>query len=111
MVGSVTKPSTCFIAPVRPGRRRIASWLPMRATETFSADPFHCPRTEPTLAVGAPWEDSAAVGINGDQSNDASVDSGAVYVFRLGSTAWGQEGRRQGFEHRSDAVHADQRVR
>ncbi len=35
-----------------------------------------------TILVGAPSEDSAAQGIDGDATNDAAVDSGAVYVFR-----------------------------
>jgi hypothetical protein len=33
------------------------------------------------LAVGATLEDSAATGVNGDQSDNSRVDSGAVYVF------------------------------
>jgi hypothetical protein len=34
-----------------------------------------------TLAVGAADEDSSARGVDGDMTNDASRDSGAVYVF------------------------------
>jgi hypothetical protein len=34
-----------------------------------------------TLAVGAPWEDSGATGIDGNQSDDSAPDSGAVYVY------------------------------
>ena len=34
-----------------------------------------------TVVVGAYAEDSGAIGINGDQNNDASTDSGAAYVF------------------------------
>ena len=34
-----------------------------------------------TLAVGAEKEDSAAIGINGDQSDNSLQDSGAVYLF------------------------------
>jgi len=33
-----------------------------------------------TLAVGAPEEDSNAVGVNGDQTNNSALDSGAVFV-------------------------------
>ena len=44
-----------------------------------------------TLVVGAPLEDSAAVGIDGDQASNAAGDAGAVYVFvRMGST-WMQQ--------------------
>jgi hypothetical protein len=34
-----------------------------------------------TLAVGAPWESSAATGIDGDQTSTSAQDAGAVYVF------------------------------
>jgi len=34
-----------------------------------------------TLAIGASAEDSAARGIGGDETNNAAVDAGAVYVF------------------------------
>ncbi len=45
-----------------------------------------------TLAVGAISEDSNATGINGDESNNDSVGSGAVYVFtRSGSSTWMQQ--------------------
>lgn len=34
-----------------------------------------------TLAVGAMYEDSAALGIDGDQTDNAAGDSGAVYLY------------------------------
>src|SRR6266852_6626513 len=34
-----------------------------------------------TLAVGAPYESSAAKGINGNQNDTSLFSSGAVYVF------------------------------
>ncbi|MES2676302.1 MAG: hypothetical protein V4660_18835 [Pseudomonadota bacterium] len=45
-----------------------------------------------TLAVGAPAEDSKATGVNGEQNNEQSPASGAVYVFRKTETGnWQQE--------------------
>ena len=44
-----------------------------------------------TLAVGAPGETSNATGVNGDQTNVADADAGAVYMFRFSSGAWSQE--------------------
>ncbi|MEM9113542.1 MAG: hypothetical protein AAGD10_08310 [Myxococcota bacterium] len=41
------------------------------------------------IAVGAPLEDSDAVGINGDQTNNAALTSGAVYVYERGPMGWG----------------------
>jgi hypothetical protein len=43
------------------------------------------------LAVGAPFEASAATGLGGDPSNDTAMGSGAVYVFRRTAGGWGQE--------------------
>ena len=44
-----------------------------------------------TLAVGADGEDSAATGINGDQTDNSAVDSGAVYTFKRTATTWAQQ--------------------
>lgn len=43
------------------------------------------------LALGARNEDSAAVGIGGNQTSNAAIDSGAVYVFRKTGSTWAQE--------------------
>jgi hypothetical protein len=44
-----------------------------------------------TLAVGAPREASAAVGIGGDESNNQASGAGAVYVFVRQGTTWTQQ--------------------
>ncbi len=44
-----------------------------------------------TLAVGARSEDSAATGIDGDQSNNDADRSGAVYVFTRTAGVWSQQ--------------------
>ena len=44
-----------------------------------------------TLVVGAPYEDSDATGINGDQTNNLASGSGAVYVFSRTGTDWHQQ--------------------
>lgn len=47
---------------------------------------------EDTIAVGSMREDSDSRGINGDQSNNNSFDSGAAYVFRRDESGnWSQE--------------------
>jgi hypothetical protein len=43
------------------------------------------------LAVGAPFEDSAATTVNGSQSNDAAARAGAVYVFSRSGASWSQQ--------------------
>lgn len=44
-----------------------------------------------SIVVGAPGEDSAAMGVNGDQSGNGLVDSGAAYVFVRNGTVWSQQ--------------------
>ena len=44
-----------------------------------------------TLAVGADAEDSAAIGINGEQNDDSGLGSGAVYVFVRSGELWQQQ--------------------
>ena len=43
-----------------------------------------------TLAVGARLEDSSATGINGNQEDNSSSNSGAVYVFNRKGAVWSQ---------------------
>jgi trimeric autotransporter adhesin len=44
-----------------------------------------------TLAVGAPFEDSAATGVDGDQANNSASYAGAVYIFVRSGTMWAQQ--------------------
>jgi hypothetical protein len=44
-----------------------------------------------TLAVGAYYEDSNSTGINGNQDDNSSSNSGAVYIFTRTNTGWSQE--------------------
>jgi hypothetical protein len=43
------------------------------------------------LAVGAPGEDSNALGVGGGETNNSASGSGAVYVFSRSGTTWSQE--------------------
>lgn len=40
------------------------------------------------LVVGAPGEDSAALGVDGDQSDNSASNSGAAYVYERSGTQW-----------------------
>lgn len=44
-----------------------------------------------TMAVGAPYESSAAKGVNGNQNDTSLYASGAVYVFVRANNAWSQQ--------------------
>jgi hypothetical protein len=44
-----------------------------------------------TLAVGAIWEDSAAIEVNGDEADNSMGEAGAVYVFMRSDGIWEQQ--------------------
>ncbi|MEZ4368928.1 MAG: hypothetical protein R2939_22005 [Kofleriaceae bacterium] len=44
--------------------------------------------TDDLIVIGVPFEDSNATGVGGDPSNDASADSGAVYVYAVDGDDW-----------------------
>ncbi|MCA2971618.1 MAG: hypothetical protein INH43_24140, partial [Acidobacteriaceae bacterium] len=44
-----------------------------------------------TLVVSADQEDSAATGVNGDQSSNAASNAGAVYIFVRSGGSWSQQ--------------------
>ncbi|ACY13890.1 cadherin-like beta sandwich domain-containing protein [Haliangium ochraceum] len=67
-------------------RRTDAEWAQeayIKASNTDAGDAFGAglALASDVLVVGAPGEDSAAAGVDGDQDDDTAVDSGAVYVF------------------------------
>jgi hypothetical protein len=44
-----------------------------------------------TMVIGAPFENSSATGVNGNQANNSAADSGAAYVFVRNGTNWSQQ--------------------
>jgi len=44
-----------------------------------------------TVVIGAPYEDSNALGVNGDGADNSASNSGAAYVFVRNGTTWTQE--------------------
>ena len=44
-----------------------------------------------TVVVGAPWESSAATGVNGNQNDNSALHAGAVYVFVRSGASWTQQ--------------------
>jgi hypothetical protein len=44
-----------------------------------------------TLVVSAPYEDSSATGVNGNQEDNSVENSGAVYVFSRTGSTWAQQ--------------------
>jgi len=64
-----------------------------KASNTDYADEFGCSLAfdGATLVVGARWEDSGAVGVDGDQHDESAGDSGAVYVYVRSGASWVQQ--------------------
>ena len=69
-----------------PGSGRRQAYI--KASNTDAGDWFgrSIALSGDTLAVSAPHEDSAATGIDGDQSDNSMTTAGAVYVF---TPRWG----------------------
>ena len=65
----------------------------LKASNTGSGDLFGCSVaiSGDTVVVGSLYEDSNAVGVNGDQSNNSAPNSGAAYVFVRDETNWSQQ--------------------
>jgi trimeric autotransporter adhesin len=64
----------------------------VKASNTSAADQFGTAVAldGDTLVVSAPYEDSNATGMDGDQEDDSVVDSGAAYVFSRVGSLWAQ---------------------
>lgn len=76
--------------------RRINSWLQeayLKASNSGAGDEFGTSVgvSGDTIIVGAPAEDSSANGINGNQTDNFTVNSGAAYVFVRNGTTWSQQ--------------------
>ena len=65
----------------------------LKASNTGTSDLFgySVSLSGDTLAVGAIREDSNATGVNGSQSDNSAIWSGAVYVFTRSGTTWSQQ--------------------
>jgi hypothetical protein len=77
-------------------RRSGTAWLQeayLKASNTGAGDYFgwSVALSGDNLAVGAFLEDRAAQGVGGNQDDNSTTDSGAVYVFRRSGMAWQQE--------------------
>jgi hypothetical protein len=76
--------------------RSSGSWVQqayLKASNTGEADAFgwSVGVSGATVIVGAPNEDSASGGINGDGSNNSAESSGAAYVFARSGVDWSQQ--------------------
>jgi ABC-type Fe2+-enterobactin transport system substrate-binding protein len=65
----------------------------LKASNTGASDNFgfSVALSGDTLAVGATGEDSAATGVNGNQTDNSASAAGAVYVFVRTGTTWAQQ--------------------
>lgn len=65
----------------------------LKASNTGSGDRFgwSVGIAGDTVVIGAPNEDSSALGVNGNQTDNSARDSGAAYVFVRSGTTWSQQ--------------------
>ena len=65
----------------------------LKASNTGAGDIFgySVGISDNTVVVGAPYEDSSATGIGGNQSNNSYSQSGAAYVFTRTGITWTQQ--------------------
>lgn len=65
----------------------------LKASNTDSGDGFgyHVAISGDTIVVGSLGEDSSSSGVNGNQTDNSLLDSGAAYVFVRQGTTWVQE--------------------
>jgi hypothetical protein len=82
-----------FTSATALAARTPAQQAYLKASNTGTADSFGfgSALSGDTLVVGAPFEDSNATGINGNQSNNSATDSGAAYIFVRNGTNWAQQ--------------------
>ena len=92
--GSTTDNTLSSAGAVYVFRKNNSSWMQeafLKASNTDALDFFGrsiaVSGDGATIAVGAPGEDSQATGVNGDQSNDSALGSGAVYLFTFNLSA------------------------
>jgi hypothetical protein len=76
--------------------RSETTWAQQAYLKASNTDPFDVfgsavALSGDTLAVGATGEDSAAVGIDGNQADNTAGSSGAVYVFARNGATWTQQ--------------------
>jgi hypothetical protein len=64
----------------------------VKASNTGAGDNFgfHVAMAPDTLLIGSILEDSAALGVNGNQTDNSALDSGAAYVFSRTGGTWSQ---------------------
>jgi hypothetical protein len=71
----------------------IAQQVYVKASNTDAGDHFGSSIAifGDTVVVGAPNESSAAIGINGNQSDNSAANAGAAYVFVRNGSSWSQQ--------------------
>ena len=65
----------------------------VKASNTGAGDGFgvSVAASGDTIVIGAPYEASSAVGINGNQNDNSAPNSGAAYVFVRNGRTWSQQ--------------------
>jgi len=94
--GNQTDNSTSASGAVYAFVRNGTTWsqqayLKASNTETNDMFGYDVAVSGDTLVAGAPSEDSNATGVNGNQADNSTENSGAAYVFVRNGTTWSQQ--------------------
>jgi hypothetical protein len=79
------------LQPLASARATQQAYLKSSNSETNDSLGYSIAVSGDTIVIGAPSEDSNATGVNGDQNNNESPDSGAAYIFVRTGTNWVQQ--------------------
>ena len=70
----------------------VAQQAYLKASNTGASDFFDSVAVSgDTVVIGAPFEDSNATGVDGTQTDNSAINSGAAYVFIRSGTTWTQQ--------------------
>jgi hypothetical protein len=94
--GNQSDNSASFSGAVYVFTRNGNSWSQqayLKASNTEASDQFgrSVAISGNTVVVGAPVEASNATGVNGDQSDNTALETGAAYVFTRDGNTWSQQ--------------------
>lgn len=87
---AATSSGAVYVFTLNDGTWRQQAYLKGSTVERGDAFGYSLCLDGDTLAIGAFSEDSAAVGVDGDQTDNSAPSSGAVFVFERAGGVWGQ---------------------
>jgi hypothetical protein len=89
--GGSNTPNTLFTYTGTGPLAALEAYLKSGNTEAEDLLGYSVAISGDTAVIGAPYEDSNATGVNGNQADNSALYSGAAYVFTRGAGGWTQQ--------------------